>query len=308
MIEVKNLVKAYEGRLDLALSDVSFSVAEGECFGLLGPNGAGKTTLMGCMLGLLNPDEGTVRIDGLDPNDLAVRELLGFLPERPFFESWYTAIRFISYHHALAGRPATLRKKEVVEVLQTVHLQKEAWDRKINKFSRGMLQRLGLAQALVAKPRILFLDEPGSGMDPPGVAILREILLSLKKEKVTIVLNSHHLDEMERICDRVAFIKGGKIDSIKAISEGDDLPHVLRIRWISSVVDQDSRAAADQSLQKLVTDTGASILEVTESGARIEVENASMAAELIRQFVLLDIPIQSASPESTSLERLFEKE
>ncbi|MBK9144319.1 MAG: ABC transporter ATP-binding protein [Candidatus Melainabacteria bacterium] len=303
MIEVRELVKAYEGRKDLALKGINLDVGRGECFGLLGPNGAGKTTLMGCMLGLLHPDGGTIRIDGLDPNDLAVRETLGFLPERPFFESWFTARQFIAYHHALSGGDRKKGKQKVEAVLDMVRLEPETRDRKINKFSRGMLQRLGLAQALIGDPAILFLDEPGSGMDPPGVALLRELLIELKQKGVTIVLNSHHLDEMERVCDRVAFIRNGEIDSIKAIADGDDLPHVLRIKWLAGAEEEglEKRLAAE------ILPPGAALLELTERSARISVENSAVAAATLKAMVHAAIEVQSASPESTTLERLFDK-
>ncbi|MGE0265645.1 MAG: ABC transporter ATP-binding protein [Candidatus Obscuribacterales bacterium] len=303
MIEVRELVKAYEGRKDLALKGIDLDVARGECFGLLGPNGAGKTTLMGCMLGLLHPDGGTVRIDGLDPNDLAVRETLGFLPERPFFESWFTARRFIAYHHALSGGDRQSRQERVEAVLDMVRLERDTWDRRINKFSRGMLQRLGLAQALIGDPAILFLDEPGSGMDPPGVALLRELLLELKQKGVTIILNSHHLDEMERVCDRVAFIRNGEIDSIKAIADGDDLPHILRIKWLARSKEED----LEKRLACEILPPGAALMELTESGARISMESSAVAAAALKAMVDAGIEIQSASPESTPLERLFDK-
>lgn len=303
LIVVENLIKAYEGRSDLALKGITLDVREGECFGLLGPNGAGKTTLMGCLLGLLNPDGGKLTVAGLDPSDLAVRELIGFLPERPHFESWFTAKEFLTYHHSLAGMDKATRQSDVVEMLKTVGLEEAAWARKTNKFSRGMLQRLGLAQALIGKPKIVFLDEPGSGMDPPGVTLLREILLELKRSKATIVLNSHHLDEMERVCDRVAFIKNGQIQSIKSMADDSDYPHVLRLRFTGA----GELIKLTEIFNDIATRTGASILEVDPRGARVAVASGQTASVVIRMCIEHNVPVQSASPESTSLEHLFDE-
>jgi len=301
LIVVDKLIKAYEGRPDLALKGISVEVKEGECFGLLGPNGAGKTTLMGCLLGLLNPDGGSISIGGLDPNDYAVREIIGFLPERPNFENWLTAREFIEYHHALAGGDKSTRSKDVENMLRRVALQEDAWSRKTGKFSRGMLQRLGLAQALIGNPKIIFLDEPGSGMDPPGVTLLREILLELKRSNATIVLNSHHLDEMERICDRVAFIKNGEIQAIKTMSDESDYPHVLRLRFLPSQADTELQ----EKIERVAASTGSTLLEFDKKTARLAVASGETASKVIQSCIENQLQIQSASPESTSLERLF---
>ena len=305
LIIVDKLIKAYEGREDLALSEVSFEVDEGECFGLLGPNGAGKTTILGCMIGLMNPDAGSVTIAGLKPDDLAIREVIGFLPERPNFERWFTAREYLRYHHGLSNQDRKNREADVVATLERVGLIKDAWDRPIKKFSRGMLQRIGLAQALIGKPKILFLDEPGSGMDPPGITLLREILLELKKENVTIVLNSHHLDEMERVCDRVAFINKGKIKEIKALCKEVDRPYVLVVHWLDN---DDSEKNIREDIEKVVAISGATLQEIKFNMARIAVIDSRQAAQVIRLSIESYIPLLSASPESTTLEGLFESD
>lgn len=306
-IVVENLIKAYEGRVDLALKGINLQVKEGECFGLLGPNGAGKTTLMGCLLGLLNPDGGKISIGGLDPNDFAVREVIGFLPERPNFENWLTAREFLSYHHALSGGSKSTRKSDVEYMLQKIGLQEDAWSRKTGKFSRGMLQRLGLGQALISNPKVIFLDEPGSGMDPPGVTLLREILQDLKRNNATIVLNSHHLDEMERICDRVAFIKNGQIQSIKTMTDESDYPHVLKMRFAQPLDREElvDREELETILRRVASETGSTLLEFENRGARIAVTSGQMASLVIRKSIENGLHVQSASPESTSLEHLF---
>lgn len=311
LIVVDNLIKAYEGRERLALAGVSFNVEEGECFGLLGPNGAGKTTILGCLLGLLYPDSGSVSIGGLPPDDLAVREVIGFLPERPNFESWFTAREYLKYHHSMAKQDSKTREQDVENTLKRVGLVDDAWDRPIKKFSRGMLQRIGLAQALIGKPRIVFLDEPGSGMDPPGVTLLREILLELKKEKVTTVLNSHHLDEMERVCDRVAFIYNGTIKEIRTLGNDIDIAYVLKLKWLV----EDSIDESNQDLQiepiksrleTIVKQCQAELLNTTINSASIKVPNSRAAAEIIKLCVESSLPLISANPQSTTLEGMFE--
>lgn len=305
LIVVDNLIKAYEGRDQLALSGVSFEVDEGECFGLLGPNGAGKTTILGCLIGLMRPDSGSVTIAGLEPNDLAIREVIGFLPERPNFEKWFTAREYLRYHHSLAKQDKKNREKAIESTLKRIGLVEDAWDRPIKKFSRGMLQRIGLGQALIGKPKILFLDEPGSGMDPPGITLLREILLELKNENTTIVLNSHHLDEMERVCDRVAFINKGRIKEIKKLSYEVDSAYILVLHWLEND-DTDSNIKKD--IEKVVAVSESTLVELKHNMARIQVINSRQAAQVIRLSIENYIPLLSASPESTTLEGMFGEE
>jgi ABC-2 type transport system ATP-binding protein len=230
-IHVENLAKAYQLRtvsslfgrkttID-ALSGVTLNVEPGEAFGIIGPNGAGKTTLMSCLLGLVFPDGGAVTIDGLNPNTIGVRRRIGYLPERLNFDRSMSAIQFMQFHHELAGEPSKNCKSDAEKFLDKVELSKESWHLPISRFSRGMLQRLGLAQALIGKPRYLFLDEPASGLDPAGVILMRKILLEEKQNGVTIVLNSHQLDQIEKLCDRVALIRKGKLEVIETLATSE---------------------------------------------------------------------------------------
>lgn len=301
LIVVKNVSKSYKGANQKALNNVSFSIGPGECFGLIGPNGAGKTTLMGCMLALMRPDEGSITIGGVPPDDLAVREMMGFLPERPNFESWVSGREFLVYHGMLSSVPSASRKERVEEVLTDVGLDRSAWDRRTQTYSRGMLQRLGLAQAILATPRILFLDEPGSGMDPPGNAMLRRLFLGFKEKGITVVLNSHHLDEMERVCDRVAFIRKGEIQSIEALDKSDEKAHVLHLRWQM----ENGEGGMPEKLRQLALTTSTDLVESSSEHARFRVKNADAAARVIKEAVMQGVPVQSATPEYTTLEELF---
>src|SRR5215831_18221717 len=183
-IVVESLTKTYGSRLGgagvRALDGVSLTITPGEVFGVIGPNGAGKTTLFGCLLGFLRPDSGRITIDGHAPDDLAVRARSGYLPERLVLDRWMSGLDFLGYHHALARLPVATRHGDCVAALERVGLERAAGTRAIRSYSRGMLQRLGLAQALLGHPRYLFLDEPASGVDPAGVVLFRRLLGDLK--------------------------------------------------------------------------------------------------------------------------------
>lgn len=210
-----------------ALDGVNLRVEMGDIFALIGPNGAGKTTLMGCMLALLRPSAGRIRIFGKPPDALSVRQVTGFLPERPSFETWMTATEFLNYHLSLSECSTRDSKAQVREALEFVGLQDVA-SRQLSKFSRGMLQRVGLAQVLIGKPKICFLDEPTSGMDPLGMDLVRQILIRFREEGVTVILNSHHLDEVARVCNRFAFMRKGKIEIHQDVQNANSRLLVLR--------------------------------------------------------------------------------
>lgn len=195
------------------LDGVSFEAAPGATLGLIGPNGAGKTTLVGCLLGLLRPDSGRVSIDGLGPACPEARRGLGHVPERPSFDSGQTAGACLALHHALAGLPRSGRDREVTAALESVGLG-EAAGRTLRRFSKGMLQRLSFAAALLGEPRLLVLDEPFSGVDPAGVALLRELIAGARARGATVIMNSHRLDQVGRLCDRVALITRGRIERV----------------------------------------------------------------------------------------------
>src|SRR6266850_2417100 len=232
-IVIDAVSKTYRGGQVRALDQVSLAIAPGETFGIIGPHGAGKTTLLGCLLGFLRPDAGRVTVDGHAPDDLEVRAGTGYLPERLVMDRWMTGRDFLRYHHELARLPAARREAEVDQMLDTVQLDRDAADRAVRKYSRGMLQRLGLAQSLLGEPRYVFLDEPASGVDPAGVLLFRRILADLKSRGATVVLNSHQLEQVERVCDRVAFVNKGHVDAVETLTAGAGMAHGLVVRWAS---------------------------------------------------------------------------
>jgi ABC-2 type transport system ATP-binding protein len=208
IIETDHLSKHFNE--NVAVADLSLQVERGEIFGFLGPNGAGKTTSMKMLLGLITPTAGNGSVLGAPLGDHQVRKRIGFLPEHFRFHEWLSAEEFLYLHADLyrMEREHTIRR--VQELLELVELKAHA-HRKLRTFSKGMLQRIGLAQALLSDPEVVFLDEPTSGLDPMGRRLVRDITRDLRAKGTTVFLNSHFLSEVEITCDRVAFIKEGVI-------------------------------------------------------------------------------------------------
>jgi ABC-2 type transport system ATP-binding protein len=204
--ECRSLVKRYGSRV--ALAGVDLDVQAGELVGLLGPNGAGKSTLVKIACGLVRPSEGDVSVAGKPAGSAEARAVIGYLAELFRFPDWLRASELLELHQRLAGSEGGVRERG--ELLELLGLAKAA-DVRIGAMSKGMQQRLGLAQALVGGPRLLMLDEPTSALDPVGRRIVRDLLLELKRRGVAVLLNSHLLSEVERVCDRVAILVGGEI-------------------------------------------------------------------------------------------------
>jgi ABC-2 type transport system ATP-binding protein len=220
VLEIDNLHKEFKvgfiPKKREILKGVSLSVASGEIFGYLGPNGAGKTTTLKCVLGLIFPDRGKIQIFGHPSLSAWGKERLGFLPENPYFYDHLTAAEFLDFYAQLFGLKKKDKQDKIAGLLRLVGMEK-ARDLQLRKFSRGMLQRVGLAQALINDPDLLFLDEPLGGLDPLGRKELRDIIVRLKQEGKTIFLCSHILQDIEMICDRVAIIVGGRVISQGAL-------------------------------------------------------------------------------------------
>ncbi len=195
-----------------ALDNVNLSVNSGEIFGLLGPNGAGKTTLVKILLGLVSPDSGSLSMFDTDVKDFRIRSKVGYLPENPGFPPYLNGRQVMELFGSLAGVDPEIRIKKTDELLNMLNMDKHA-GRKVTTYSKGMTQRLGLAQTLIHDPDIIFLDEPTDGVDPIGRRDIREVLISLKNSGKTIFLNSHLLSEVEMICESVAIMDKGRIVS-----------------------------------------------------------------------------------------------
>lgn len=217
VVQTWNLRKVYRvgfwmNQKNESLKGCSLTVEPGETFGLLGPNGAGKTTLLKILLGIINPTAGRALLLGRPIGDLAIKQRIGYLPENPYFYDFLTAWEFLDYTAGLFEIPHAVRKKRIPELFDLVGLdQKTAKKKQLRKYSKGMIQRVGMAQTLINNPDVVFLDEPMSGLDPMGRYRIREIILLLKAQGKTIFFNSHILADVEQICDRVAILAKGEI-------------------------------------------------------------------------------------------------
>jgi ABC-2 type transport system ATP-binding protein len=222
-IEIQSLSKDYavgfwRKQLRPAVKSLSLTVHEGETFGFLGPNGAGKTTTLKMLLGIIFPTSGTARILGRDCLDPEVRRQVGFLPEQPYFYDYLSAPELLDYYADLSGVAAATRKRRIDELLTRVGLA-DVGKKQLRKFSKGMLQRVGIAQAIIHDPAVVFLDEPMSGLDPLGRHEVRELIQDLKDRGKTIFFSTHILSDAEALCDRVAVIHMGELRGVGVVND-----------------------------------------------------------------------------------------
>lgn len=222
VIVVENLKKIFKSGIRMkkfvSLRGISFSVRKGECYGFLGPNGAGKTTTIKILTGLIRPTEGKVLVMGRPPGDLSVKKNIGYLPEHPYFYDYLKPEELLNIFGLLFSLNKNERKNKINEVLEITGL-KDAKDRTLRKYSKGMLQRFGIAQSLINDPEIFILDEPLSGLDPIGRKEMRDLIGELKKRKKTIFFSSHILTDIEMLCDRVSIIHKGNIIKSGSLNE-----------------------------------------------------------------------------------------
>lgn len=222
-LEINGLEKTYtvgflRKKERQALKPFQLKVQAGEIFGYLGPNGAGKTTTLKILMGLIFPTAGSAQILGLDMWDMRVKAQIGFLPEQPYFYDYLTAGELLDYLAQLSGVPAQERKRKIDEMLSRVGMS-DAKNLQLRKFSKGMLQRVGIAQAIIHNPKVVFLDEPMSGLDPIGRREVAELIRSLKDEGKTVFFSTHILSDAEALCDRVAVIHQGMLRSVGVVAD-----------------------------------------------------------------------------------------
>jgi ABC-2 type transport system ATP-binding protein len=282
-----SLRKRYRRRT--AVDGVSFTVGRGEVMGLLGPNGAGKTSVIKMLLGLVRPDAGEVLLLGRPATDPRSRARVGYLPELFRYQPWLTAAEVLALHVRLAG--VAVPEREQRQTLALVGLADRAGDR-VQGFSKGMQQRLGLAVALVARPELVVLDEPTSALDPLGRADVRDLVLDLKARGVAVLLNSHLIGEVERVCDRVVVLDRGRVAAAGTLAE------LLGRRELRLRLD-----AFDPRAQARLADVG----PVTRSGDWITVtldddENPSTVPDLVADLVALGVRVHAVEPGRVTLE------
>ncbi len=300
IVEIENLTKDYETgfwrkRKTRALDGLSLTVESGQIFGFLGANGAGKTTTLKLLMRLIYPTAGRARILDRDIGDVAMHARIGYLPENPYFYDYLTAREFLNYCGELFGLARDTRERRTKELLTLVNLEDKGWDRQLRKFSKGMLQRVGLAQALVNDPEIVFLDEPMSGLDPVGRREVRDLIASLRTQGKTVFMCSHILSDIEVLCDSVAILKHGRLAHAGSLAE-------LRAGEANTV--EVIATGADAEVLKQRLGQGASVAS-TAGGVRIEVADETQVDEVIAALRSVNGKLVSVQPVRQSLEELF---
>lgn len=224
IVDIENLSKDYEvgfwrKKKVRALDGLSLQVEPGQIFGFLGGNGAGKTTTIKILMSLLFPTEGSARILGRDISDTAMHDRIGYCPENPYFYDYLTSRELLNYFGEIFGLAPATRKSRTEELLTKVGLDEKDWNKELRKYSKGMLQRVGIAQSLINEPEIVFLDEPMSGLDPIGRREIRELIAGLREKGTTVFMSTHILSDVEALCDNVAILRGGKLSATGKLSE-----------------------------------------------------------------------------------------
>jgi ABC-2 type transport system ATP-binding protein len=299
-IELDNLTKDYETgfwrkRKTRALDGLSLTVESGQIFGFLGANGAGKTTTLKLLMRLIYPTAGTARILSRDIGDAAMHARIGYLPENPYFYDYLTAREFLNYCGELFGLDRRTRERRTHELLTRVNLETKSWDRQLRKLSKGMLQRVGLAQALVNDPEIVFLDEPMSGLDPVGRREVRDLIASLRTQGKTVFMCSHILSDIEVLCDNVAILKRGRLAHAGSLAE---------LRAGESNLVEIIATGADTEVLKQQLREGVTVA-TTASGLRIEVADEKEVDAVINALRQAQGKLVSVQPVRQSLEELF---
>ena len=287
MLEVKNIKKSY-GRFEV-LRGVNLRVKKGEILGVIGPNGAGKTTLMRIMAGIKRRDRGEVSLLQTDPfKNNKIKKKIGFMPERVYFEDEMKGEAFLR----IMGRFWKLDKNRIYEVLEKCGI-KDASKKEIKKYSKGMEQRILLAQTLLNDPEILFLDEPNSGIDPVGTKEIRDIILNMKEKGKTFIINSHQLTELERVCTRVVFLKAGKIVSEIEMQNNKD-EYSLEVIGNKKIVEK-------------ITEELNLIYKKKDDYYLIKINGTEKKDMLLKKLLNERIKIEALKKNETNLEALFFK-
>lgn len=266
-IAIQNLTKVFpipfKRERVTAVHDLSLEVEAGQVYGLLGPNGSGKSTTMKIVLGLVPPSAGSTRIFGRDSSVVGSREEVGFLPENPYFYKYLTGYETLRFYGKLCGLSGTPLHGRANELLHLVGLE-NARDRRLGGYSKGMLQRIGLAQALIQNPRLLVLDEPTAGVDPAGSREIRDLILDFKKRGITVLLCSHLLGQVQEICDRIGILHRGRL-----ISEGK-LEDLISIENQTELILENASPELMRELEELITRRHARLVEKRKPQTTLE--------------------------------------
>ena len=279
----------------MAVGNLSLTVRRGEIFGFLGPNGAGKSTSIKMLLGLVKPSGGEAFVLGVPAGSVEIRRKIGFLPEDFRFYQWLTAAELLALHGRLCGLPANTLRERVPVYLDLVGLTPHR-DKRLQAFSKGMLQRIGLAQALIHEPELIFLDEPTSGLDPMGRRLVRDILRAQRDRGATVFLNSHILSEIEITCDEVVFIRDGEVVTRRDLrtADAEEIRVVIRARKLSP-----------EAIAGLAPWTTSAVIE--EEQLTMTTLSKDVLPDILRHLVTAGADVYQFTPQRLSLEDLFMK-
>jgi ABC-2 type transport system ATP-binding protein len=307
IVEIENLTKDYETgfwkkKKVRALDGLTLNVRPGQIFGFLGGNGAGKTTTIKILMRLLFPTEGSARILGSDISDVKTHSRIGYCPENPYFYDYLTARELMDYFGELFGLDAPARRQKTGDLLTAVGLDEKDWNKQLRKFSKGMLQRVGLAQSLINDPEIVFLDEPMSGLDPIGRREVRELIAGLREKGTTVFMSTHILSDIEALCDEVAILRKGKLAATGNLDElltqsGEQQSFEINVKGVRAEALETAIAGVD----------GAAVFP-KPNGANISVQNEDDVEAVLQIVKKTGGKLVSVQPVKQSLEELFVRE
>jgi ABC-2 type transport system ATP-binding protein len=307
IIEIENLTKDYEvgfwkKKKVRALDNLTLNVEGGQIFGFLGGNGAGKTTTIKILMSLIFASEGRAKILGEDISNVKMRQRIGYCPENPYFYDYLKASELMMYFGELFGLDKAKSKQKCEELLTKVGLEEKDWNKQLRKFSKGMLQRVGLAQSLINEPEIVFLDEPMSGLDPIGRREIRELIANLRDNGTTVFMSTHILSDIEALCDNVAILRGGKLAATGKLDDllsesGEQQSFEITVKGISA-----------ESLQSELTTVAGASISAKANGASIQVLDETDVDKILKITHEKGGKLVSVQPVKQSLEELFVKE
>ena len=306
-VEIKNLSKDYETgfwkkKRVRALDDLSLNVRPGQIFGFLGGNGAGKTTTIKTLMRLIFPTEGSASILGHDIADVQMHRRIGYCPENPYFYDYLTARELMDYFGELFGYEKNHRKTKTEELLNAVGLNEKDWKKQLRKYSKGMLQRVGLAQSLINDPEIVFLDEPMSGLDPVGRREIRELIAGLRVKGTTVFMSTHILSDIEALCDEVAILRNGRLASSGSLND------LLTASGESRALEISIQNVASEAIREQIEFISGATVASEPSGAIIRVLDENDIDAVLEITRKAGGRLASIQPVKQSLEELFVKE
>lgn len=304
VVEIENLTKDYEKGFFVkkkirALEDLTLNVESGQIFGFLGGNGAGKTTTIKILMSLIFATSGRAKILGEDISNTKMHSRIGYCPENPYFYDYLKASELMNYFGELFGFDAAKRKQKTEELLTKVGLDEKDWNKQLRKFSKGMLQRVGIAQCLINEPEIVFLDEPMSGLDPIGRRQIRELIAELRAKGITVFMSTHILSDIEALCDNVAILQKGKL------AHTGNLDELLTQSGETQVFEINVKGVSKEDLAEEIGKIGGAEIFSKPSGANIHVLEETDIDKIFKITREKGGKLVSVQPVRQSLEELF---